>query len=110
MKKNVLFLVLMIIVAVLLFLLRATGIKAHIAISVAGLVLLVGYTVTTKKEWQKPVLEIIMRLFYATALITGVVIMNVHGVAVISVVHKISAVLFVIFLLCVEILKATKKQ
>ena len=42
MKKKVLFLIPMIIVAVLLFMLRATGMKVHIAVSVVGLVLLVG--------------------------------------------------------------------
>ena len=45
MKKNLLFVAAMIIVAVLLFMLRATCMKVHIALSVAGLVLLVAYTI-----------------------------------------------------------------
>ena len=109
MKKNVLFLIPMVIVAVLLFMLRATGMKAHIIVSVVGLALLVAYTVATKKDWRKPVLEILQRVFYAVALITGVVLMNVHGIAAVSIVHKISAVLFVILLADVEIHKAIKK-
>ena len=109
MKKKVLFLIPMIIVAVLLFMLRATGMKVHIAVSVVGLVLLVGYTLATKKEWRNPALEILQRVCYAVALITGVVLMNVHGIAAISIIHKISAVLFVILLADTEIHKAIKK-
>ena len=109
MKKNLFFTIPMIVVAVLLFMLRATGMKVHIAVSVIGLVLLVAYAVVTKKEWKCPVLEIIQRVCYAIALITGVVLMNVHGVAVVSVVHKISAVLFAVLLIIAEIHKAIKK-
>ena len=109
MKKKALFLIPMIIVAVLLFMLRATGMKVHIAVSVIGLVLLIAYTLATKKEWRNPALEIAMRVFYAIALITGVVLVNVHGIAAISIIHKISAVLFVILLAIVEIHKAIKK-
>ena len=109
MKKKLLFLIPMIIVAVLLFMLRATGMTAHIAVSVVGLVLLIAYTVATKKEWKNPALEILGRVCYGIALITGVVLMNVHGIAAISIIHKISAVLFVILLADVEIHKAIKK-
>ena len=109
MKKKVLFLVPMLIVAVLLFMLRATGMKVHIGVSLVGLVLLVTYTLATKKEWRNPALEIIKRVFYAIALITGVVLMNVHGIAAVSIIHKISAVLFVILLVVTEIHKAIKK-
>ena len=109
MKKNILFLIPMLLVVVALFLLRATGMTAHIAVSVGGLVLLIAYTVATKKEWKNPALEILQRVCYGIALITGVVLMNVHGIAVISIIHKISAVLFVILLICAEIHKAIKK-
>ena len=109
MKKKLLFLIPMIIVAVLLFMLRATGMKVHIAVSVIGLVLLIAYTIATKKEWKKPALEILQRVCYGIALITGVVLMNVHGIAAVSVIHKISSVLFVILLICTEIHKSIKK-
>ena len=39
------------------------------------------------------------------ALITGAVIMNVHGIVALSIIHKISAVLFVVFLIATEINK-----
>ena len=108
MKKNVLFLIPMVVIAVLLFLLRATGMIAHIAVSVAGLLVLIAYTLTTKKDWKCPAIEIIDRLLYAIALITGVVLMNVHGVIVIAFVHKISAVLFAVIMLVNEIFKIVK--
>lgn len=110
MKKNLLFLIPMIIVAVLLFLLRATGMTAHIAVSVIGLIILVAYTLATKKTWKCPVLEILERVFYAVSLITGIVLMNVHGVVAISIIHKIGAVLFAILLIVTEIHKALKKN
>ena len=53
MKKKVLFLIPMIATIVLLFMLRATGMKVHIAVSVIGLILLIGYTLATRKEWRK---------------------------------------------------------
>ena len=99
MKKKLLFLIPMIIVAVLLFMLRATGMKAHIAVSVVGLVILIAYTIATKKEWKKPALEILQRVCYGIALITGALLMNVHGIAAVSIIHKISAVLFAILLI-----------
>ena len=109
MKKNVLFLVPMIIVAVLLFMLRVTHMPVHIAVSVVGLLILVAYTVATKKEWKCPVCEVLERVFYAVALITGVVLMNVHGIVAVSIVHKLSAALFVLLLIVTEIHKAIKK-
>ena len=108
MKKNLLFLIPMIIVAVLLFLLQKTGMTAHIIISVVGLVILILYTVATKKSWKCATLEILYRLCYAVALISGAVLMNVHGVTALSVVHKISAALFAVLLLATEIHKTIK--
>ena len=109
MKKNLLFLIPMIIVAVLLFMLRITKMPVHIAISVIGLLILVAYALVTKKDWKCLTLEILHRVCYAIALITGVVLMNIHGVLALSVVHKISAVLFAVILIVTEIHKAIKK-
>ena len=94
MKKDLIFAPIMLLIGVLLFLLRATGMTAHIAISVIGVLALIAYTVLTKKEWKIPALEILMRAFYGIALITGIVIMNVHGIVALAVIHKVSAVLF----------------
>ena len=94
MKKDLIFAPAMLIIGALLFLLRATGMTAHIAISIVGILVLIAYTVLTKKDWKIPALEIIMRAFYGIALITGIVIMNVHGIAALSILHKVSAMLF----------------
>ena len=102
MKKDLIFAPVMLIVGVLLFLLRTTGMTAHIIISVIGILVLIAYTVLTKKQWKIPALEVLMRAFYGIALITGIVIMNVHSIVAFSVIHKVSAVLFmalIIFLL-----------
>ena len=80
MKKDFIFAPILLAVGILLFLLRVTGMTAHIAVSVIGIVVLAAYTVTTKKTWKIPALEILMRAFYGIALITGIVIMNVHGI------------------------------
>ena len=90
---------LLILAGAALFLLRVTGMAAHIAISVVGLVALIVYAVMTKKDWKIPALEIIMRVFYGIALITGIVIMNVSGIVALAVIHKVSAALFMVILI-----------
>lgn len=99
MKKDLIFTPVMLIIGVLLFLLRATGMTAHIAISAVGVLVLIVYAILTKKEWKIPALEVIMRVFYGIALITGIVIMNVHGIVALSIIHKVSAVLFMALLI-----------
>ena len=81
------------------------------AVSVVGLVTLVVYAVATKKEWKLPVLEILMRVFYGVALISGIVMMKVHGVAALSIAHKAGAAAFVVLLIVLFVHKliATKK-
>ena len=94
MKKDLIFSPILLLVGVALFLLRFTGMTVHIAISIIGLIALIVYAVLTKKEWKLPALEIIMRVFYGIALITGVVIMNVSGISALAIIHKVGAVLF----------------
>ena len=98
MKKDLIFAPIMLVIGVMLFLLKATGLTAHIAISVVGVVVLIAYAALTKKEWKLPALEVIMRILYGIALITGIVIMNVHGIASLAIVHKVCAALFVVLL------------
>ena len=106
MKKDLVFAPIMLIIGVMLFLLRATGMTAHIAISVLGVLVLVAYAVLTKKEWKLPALEIIMRAFYGIALISGIVILNVHGIAALAIIHKASAVLFMALIIVLLVHKA----
>ena len=94
MKKDLIFAPILLLVGVALFLLRFTGMPVHIAISVVGALALVAYTVLAKKEWRIPALEIVMRAFYGIALITGIVVLNVHDVAAMGIIHKVSALLF----------------
>ena len=110
MKKDLFFTLAMLVIGVLLFLLRATGMTAHIALSVVGILVLVAYTILTKKNWKIPALEVIMRAFYGIALITGIVIMNVHGIAAISIVHKVAAALFVVLLIVLFVTKLVAKK
>ena len=110
MKKDLIFAPIMLLIGVLLFLLRATGMTAHIVISVIGVLALIAYTVLTKKEWKIPALEILMRAFYGVALITGIVIMNVHGVVALAVIHKVSAVLFMALIIVLLIHKAAMNK
>ena len=110
MKKDLVFAPIMLAIGVLLFLLRATGMTAHIIISVLGLVTLVVYAIATKKEWKLPALEVLMRVFYGIALITGIVMMKVHGIAALGIVHKAGAALFALLLVVLFVHKlATKK-
>ena len=110
MKKDFIFAPILLVIAVALFLLKVTGIGAHIAVSVAGIAVLVAYSVLTKKEWKLPALEIVMRAFYGIALVTGVVIMNVHGVVALAIVHKASAALFAVLLVVLSLSKIFAKK
>ena len=65
--KNKLFFGIMLIISILLFLLRVTGLTAHIAISVLGVVLLIAFMIVSKKEWKNPVPEILLRVLFAVA-------------------------------------------
>ena len=110
MKKDYIFAPILLVIGALLFLLRATGLTAHIVISVVGVLALIVYTVFTKKDWKIPALEIIMRLFYGIALISGVVLMKVHGVMALAIAHKVCATLFVALLIVLFANKAFSKK
>lgn len=110
MKKDLLFAPLMLLIGIALFMLRVTGMPVHIAVSAVGVLVLIVYAVLTKKEWKIPALEIIMRAFYGIALISGVVIMNVHGIAALSILHKASAALFVVLLVVLFVHKLIKSK
>ena len=110
MKKDLIFTPAMLMIGILLFLLKATGIAAHIAISVIGILVLIAYTVLTKKDWKIPALEIVMRAFYGIALITGIVIMKVRGVIALAVVHKVAAVLFLALLVVLLVSKVASNK
>ena len=105
MKKDLIFAPILLVISVLLALLKATGMTVHIVVSVIGVLALVAYAVFTKKDWKIPALEVIMRVFYGVALITGIVIMNVSGVAALAVAHKVSAAAFFVLLVALFVHK-----
>ena len=110
MKKDLFFSLPLILIAVLLFLLRMTGMTAHIIVSVIGLALLIVYTIVTKKAWKLPAFEIVMRVFYGIALVSGIILMNVHSIVALSIVHKVCAALFVVLLVVLLIHKAKSRK
>ena len=109
MKKNTVFLIAMIVVVALLFLLRVTGLVPHIIVSVLGLVGMIAYTVKTRKDWKVPALEVIMRLMYLVAIVTGGMLMKINDVAALGIAHKIGAIFFVALLLILYIPRPTSK-
>ena len=108
MNKNRFFLISMLAVSALLVLLRMTGLTAHIIVSVVGLAIMIPISVATRKEWNTPALEIIMRVMYFVAIVTGGALMKVHGVAALGIVHKIGAAAFMILLLALYLPKWKK--
>ena len=98
MKKDLIFAPILTVIGILLFLLKATGMAVHIAISVVGLVGLVAYAILTKKDWKIPALEIAMRACYGLALISGIIIMNVAGLAALAILHKLFATAYLVIL------------
>ena len=110
MKKDMIFAPALLVIGILLFLLKTTGMTAHIVLSVVGILLLIAYTAATKKNWKIPALEILMRVCYGIALISGIVIMNVHGIAALAVIHKACAALFVVLLVVLFVTKLRTKN
>ena len=110
MKKDFIFAPALLLIAIVLFLLKATGIGVHIAVSVVGILVLGAYTALTRKQWKIPALEIGMRACYGIALITGIVVMKAAGVAALAIVHKASAAAFVVLLVVLFVLKLREKK
>lgn len=109
-KKDLIFTIPMVLITAALFMLKLTGMTAHVALSFVGVAVLTVYAVATRKEWKLPPLEIVMRALYAIALITGIVIMNIDGILAVSIIHKISAGLSLLSLIVLFIHKAIKSK
>ena len=109
MKKDLIFAPILLVVGVLLGLLKVTGMPIHIALSIIGAIVLIIYTVLTKKDWKIPALEISMRASYGLALISGIVL-KIKYIAIIGIFHKIFAILFVVALVVVFVHKLTVKK
>ena len=110
MKKDLIFAPILLLVGAVLGMLQLTGMAAHIAASVVGVLVLAVYTSLTKKEWKIPALEIVMRACYGVALITGIVLMNVEGILPLAIAHKVFACAFVALVVVLLISKAVAKK
>lgn len=109
MKKDLILAPVLLVVGILLGLLKVTGMTAHIAISLAGVAILIVYTVLTKKDWKIIPLEIGMRLSYGLALISGIVL-KIKYISVLGIFHKIFAVLFIVALIVLFLQKLISKK
>ena len=109
MKNDLIFAPILLVIGVLLALLKVTGMTAHIVISVVGVIVLVAYTILSKRDWKIPALEIGMRASYGIALISGIVL-KIKYIAVLGIVHKIFAILFAIILVFLFVQKLIAKK
>ena len=109
MKKDLIFAPVLLAVGIALGLLKVTGMTAHIIISVIGVATLIAYTVTAKKEWKIPALEIGMRASYGVALITGIVL-KIKYIAALGIAHKVFAALFLVALIATFLQKLIAKK
>ena len=109
MKKDFIFAPILLVIGVLLGLLKVTGMPVHIAISVVGVIVLVVYTVLTRKDWKIPALEIGMRVSYGIALISGIVL-KIKYIAALGIAHKIFAILFVVALIVLFVHKLIARK
>ena len=110
MKKDLIFAPILVVIGALLWLLKLTGLTAHITISVIGILVLAVYTSATKKEWKLPALEIAMRACYGLALISGIVVLNVSGIAAIGIAHRVLASLFIAGVIAIVVHKFIKNR
>ena len=110
MKKNQIFDLVLLVLGILLFMLRVTGMTVHIIVSLLGIIVLAIYTITAKKEWKLPALEIIMRVSYGVAIISGGIMMKVGGVIAFAIIHKLGAALFVVSLVALFVHKLFIKK
>ena len=108
---TILYAIFMIAISILLFALKLTGMKIHIALGVAACIITIVYTILTRKKVKENfniVLEIAMRVFLAIALVSGFLLKPFRTIFVISIIHKLSAIVFVIVLLIINVKKCKK--
>ena len=115
MIKTILYAIFMTIISILLFLLKVTGMKLHIALGILAVIITIVYTLLIRKnlkEYSKKslVMEILMRICLAVALISGFLLKPFKAVFVISIIHKMAAIFFVILLFVININKIFIKK
>ena len=108
---TILYVICMLVISSLLFALKFTGMGIHVALGIGACVITIIYTLLIRKklkEYSKKsiVVEVAMRVFLAIALITGFLLKPLGAFVVTSIIHKLSAVVFVILFLLINIKKA----
>lgn len=98
MKKDLIFAPALLLVGVVLFSLKMTGLPVHIAVAFIGALILAAYTALCRRDWNFPAIEIGMRAAYGVTLVLGVVI-KIRYVAALAVLHRLGGVLFVLSVL-----------
>ena len=111
-KASLICSIVILIGAVGLVLFKVTGLTPHIIISVITLVAMLACMIVEKKNWKIPVVEVLYRVFYLIALISGFVVSSGSAAVAISVVHKIAAALFAVLFIVSSViaLKSDKKS
>ena len=109
-KLNIISFIAIILSFIGLALLRVTGMTGHIVISIIALIIMIICVALGKKSWKNPALEIVYRVFYLIALITGIVMVAASISGAVSIVHKIAAVIFVILYIVNFVLSKKEKK
>lgn len=102
--KNKLFLAVSLILCVLLFAIRVTGATWHVVCGVILTCMMVKHTCTrmARMKKQKMAIQIVDQVLLAalvTMFVSGMLIHPLHGMLVVKMVHKLSAVVFVLAIL-----------
>lgn len=104
MKKRTFFMLLMLTSCALLFLQRFTGMAVHAILGLAVLIASICHTIKFRKVWKKrstgkKAVEIILWGGLIAVTVSGFLLKPFGEVTAVQLVHKLSAVVFVVFLL-----------
>lgn len=102
--KNKIFFAVSLVLCVLLFAIRLTGAKWHVVLGVILTVMMVKHTCTRMARMKKQktairVVDQVLLAALASMFVTGMLIHPLHGMLVAKMVHKLSAVVFVLAML-----------
>lgn len=99
--KNKLFFIVSVILCILLFAVRLTGAKWHVALGVILTCMMVKHTCSrwAKVRKQKQALQVVDQILLISLLVmfvSGMLIHPLHGMIIVKLLHKLSSVVFVL--------------
>lgn len=99
--REKIFLTLTMVLCVLLFAVRLTGPIGHVLLGVVLTIAMVAHLIKQKRKmkYQKPAIRLVDQVLLAALIVmfvTGMLIHPFHGMFVVKLLHKFSAVLFVL--------------